>query len=168
MCSTYRNPDTVDAKIAEAQDARPVGDDADLRVGVGPVAQQGADGLALLDGDVEGLRARVERRVLQADVADGGRVDQGHELGHVVHEQAVEEVGVLLLERAQVQVLVDGRRPRVDHLHGPVALRLDRLDNVRDQTRQVLAEALLGREGEACGRRTTPSAMEILQRHVRA
>ncbi len=88
--STYGNAHAVDAKIAQAEDAGPVGDDADLGVGVGPVAEDGAYALALLDGDVQGLGAGVERRVLEAHVADGGRVHQGHELLGVVDQQAVE------------------------------------------------------------------------------
>lgn len=99
MAATYRDTNTVDTQVTKTQDTRAISDDANLGVGVGPVAEHGADGLALLDGDVQSLGAGVEGRVLQADIANGGGVDQGHEVADVVHEQAVEEVKVLGLER---------------------------------------------------------------------
>ncbi|KAG7144875.1 hypothetical protein HYQ46_006384 [Verticillium longisporum] len=105
----YRNANAVNAKITQTENARAVGNDTNLRFGVGPIPQHGADRLALLDGDVEGLGACVEGGVLEADVANGGGVDKRHELADVVDEDAVEEVHVLALEAREVQVLVDGR-----------------------------------------------------------
>lgn len=86
MYATYRDANTVDTEITKTKNTRAVSHNADLGVQARPVAQHGANGLALLDGDVQGLRAGVEGRVLEADVANGGRVDEGHELAHVVHE----------------------------------------------------------------------------------
>lgn len=150
MQETYRNANTVHAEVTETKNARAVGDDADLGVLAGPVAQHGADGLALLDGDVESLRAGVEGRVLQADVANGGRVDQGHELADVVDEEAVEEIDVVVLDGGQVQVPVDVGLTGANHLHGPCALRLEALHDVRKKTGEVLCDALFRGEGEAC------------------
>jgi hypothetical protein len=148
ISSTYRDTDTVDAEITETQDARTVGDDADLRVLAGPVLQHGADGLALLDGDVQSLGAGVQGGVLQADVTDGGGVDERHELPDVIHQQAVEQVDVGVLEARQVHVLVDVGLACVDDAHGPGALGLKALHGVREEAGEVLADAFFGSEGE--------------------
>ena len=145
---TYRNPHTVDAEIAKTEDAGPVRHDADFRAGVGPVAKNGPHALSLLNRDVERLWPGVQHRVLQADVANGGRVHQGHELPGIVDEKPVEEVDVLALERRQVQILVDVGLAGADHLEGALALRPRVFHDVRDQARQVLGDALLGGESE--------------------
>ena len=145
---TYRNPHTVDAEIPQPQNAGPVSDDADLGIGVRPVAQDRPYALSLLNRDVQGLGPRVEHRVLQAHVANGGRVDQGHQLLGVVDEQAVEEVDVLALERRQVQVPVDVGLAGADHGEGALALRPDVLHDMGDEASQVLGDTLLGGKGE--------------------
>ena len=145
---TYRNPHTVDAEVPQAENAGPVCHHADLGVGVRPVTQNRPHALPLLNRDVQGLGPGVEHRVLQAHVANGGRVDQGHQLLGIVDEQAVEEVDVLALERRQVQILVDVGLAGADHLEGALALRPRVFHDVRDQARQVLGDALLGGESE--------------------
>lgn len=95
---TYRDTNTVDAQVTETQNSRTVSDDTDLGSLAGPIPEHCADGFALLDGDVEGFGAGVDARVLQADVTNGGSVDEGHEIADVVYEETVEEVGVLGLE----------------------------------------------------------------------
>jgi hypothetical protein len=52
----------------------------------------------LLDGNVQSLWSRVERRVLLANITDGGGIDERHEIADVVHKKAVEQVNVLILE----------------------------------------------------------------------
>ena len=146
---TYRDANTVDTKITKTKNAGAISDDADLGVLAGPVLQNGADGLALLDGDVESLGAGVDGGVLQADITNGRCVDEGHELADVVHDEAVEEVDVLSLEAGQVQVLVDGCLTAVDHLHRSGALGLEALHDVGDEASQVLADTLLGSERQA-------------------
>lgn len=95
-----------------------------------PISEHGANGLALLDGDVQSLGARVEGGILDADVTDRGSVDEGHEFADVIHEQAVEQVGVLVLEIGQVEILVDVGLASLNHLHGPRALSLEALHGV--------------------------------------
>lgn len=143
---SYRDTDTVDAEVTKTQDARAVRHYANLRVRVRPVAKHGADRFALLDRDVEGLGARVQGRVLQADVANRGRVHKRHEFPHVINEDAVKEVDVLVLEVRQIQVLVDIGRTAVDHLHGPSALRFEALHDVGNETGEVLGHSLFGSE----------------------
>lgn len=147
---TYRDTNTVDAQVTETENAGAVGDDADLGVRAGPIPQHGADGLALLDGNVEGLGAGVDGGVLEADIANGRGIDEGHELADIVHDEAVEEVGVLVLKRGQVKVLVDGGLAGLDHLHGTGALGLEALHGVRDEAGEVLGDTLVGGEGEPC------------------
>ena len=127
---THGDADAVDAKIAETEDAGAVGHDADLRVRVGPVAQHGADGLALLDRDEQGLGPRVERGVLETDVANCGGVDERHELTDIIDQEAVEQVDVLVLQGRKVQILVDIGLTRIDHPHRPRALSLQTLHGV--------------------------------------
>lgn len=171
---TNRDADTVHAEITKTQDSGTVRDDADLGVGIRPVLEHCADGLALLDADVQGFGAGVEGGVLEADIANGGwslcksdmwngldgvvgiggrgltGVDEGHELADVVDEEAVEQVDVLVLEGGEVEVLVDIGLAGVDHLHRPLALHLQALHSVRDEASEVPVDAVLGGEGEAC------------------
>ena len=148
MGAAYRDADAVNAKVAKAEDAGPVSHHADGGVGVRPIPEDGAHGLALLDGDVEGLWAGVEGGVLEADVANGGSVDERHELLDIVDEDAVEEIDVVRLEGREVEVLVNWRLARVDHLHGAEDLCVHVLHDVRDETGEVLLHTLLW--GERC------------------
>jgi hypothetical protein len=143
---TYRDADTVDTKVTKTENTGTVSDDADLGVLARPVLEDSANGLALLDGDIESLGAGVDGGVLEADITNGRCVDEGHELADVVHDEAVEEVDILSLQAGQVQVLVDGGLAAVDHLHGSGALRLEALHDVRDEASQVLADTLLRSE----------------------
>lgn len=147
--STYGDTDTVDAQVTETKDTGTVCDDTDLG-GMGPVLKHRADRLALLDGDVQSLGAGVDARVLETDVTNGGGIDEGHELAHVVHEQAVEEIDVLVLDGGEVQVLVDGGRSGVDHLHRASALGGEALHGVGKEAGEVLVDTLLGGERETC------------------
>lgn len=86
---------------------------------------------------------------MEADVADGGGVDEGHKLAHVIHEQAVEQVEVCALDAGEVEVLVDVGLTGVNHLHGASALGLEALHDVGEEAGEVLADALFGGEREA-------------------
>lgn len=94
----YRDTNAIYAEVTKTENAGAVSDDANLGVGAGPVTEHGLDGAALLDGNVQGLGARIEGGVLEADVANGGGIYERHELTDVVHEKAVEKVNVLGLE----------------------------------------------------------------------
>lgn len=87
---------------------------------------------------------------MEAHITDGGRIYEGHEVTDVVHEQAVEEVNVLILKTRQVQVLVNVGLARLDHLHGAQGLGLERLHGMGQETSEVLGDTLLGSEGKAC------------------
>jgi hypothetical protein len=158
---TYRNADTIHAEVAQTENAGTVSDDADLGIRVGPIPENRPNGPPLLNRNVQSLRARVQRRVLEADVADGGGVHQGHQLLGIVDEQAVEQVDVLCLEVRQVQVLVDVCLARADHLQGALALTIGVLHDMGDEARQVLGDALLGSEGQALRRGTKVSSKRL-------
>lgn len=125
------NADSVESKVTETQNTRAVCHNADFGVGVGPVLQNGPDGLSLLDGNVQGLWASVQGRILQTDVTNGGCVDQGHQLLCVVHEKAVKQVDILVLHRGQVEVSVDIGLARADHSQSTLALCLQAFHGVR-------------------------------------
>lgn len=144
--TAYRNSDSVDTEITETKDTGTISHDANLRVLAGPVTQHGANRLALLDGDVQGFGAGVDARVLKADIADGGGIDEGHQFTDVVHEQTIKQVDVLVLDGGQVQILVDGSLTGVDHLHCAGALSLKTLHGVGKKASEVLGNTLLGSE----------------------
>ena len=103
----------------------------------------------MLDGDVESFGPCVDGGILQADVANGRGVDQGHQLLGVVDEQAVEEVDVLALDARQVEVLVDAGLAGADHLERTLALLGGVLHDVGNEASEVLGNALGGSEGQA-------------------
>lgn len=129
---------TVKTKVTETQDTRAISDDADLRVWVGPVLEDGLDGLSLLNRDIQGLWAGVEGGVLQANITNSRRVNEGHHLLAVIHEQAVEEIGILLFDRRQVEVLVYIGLAGANHAKGTLTSLLKVLNLVRDQASEVL------------------------------
>lgn len=146
---TYRNANAIDAQIAQAQDARPICHDADLGIWIWPVLEDRLYRLALLDGDVERLGAGVESRILKTHVTNGGSVHQRHELLRIVDEQAVKEVGVLVLERRQIEIAVNVGLASPDHLERTLALLARVLHDVWDKTGEVLGDALLWGKREA-------------------
>ena len=89
------------------EDPAPVGDDDDLHVVVGPIAQQ-LPKPPRVPSRVEkhALRRAVRRAKLLAGLADRGSVDHGRELLEVVHEHAEEErlVGGERLEYVRMRV----------------------------------------------------------------
>lgn len=145
---TYRNAHTVDSEVTETQDAGSVRDDADLRIGVGPIPEHGADRFPLLYRDVQGLGAGVEGRVLEADVTNGGGVDEGHHLPGVVDEEAEEKVDIVRLDVGEVQIFVDICLPGPDDLQGTLRLLIRTFHYMGEEPSQVLVHALLRREGE--------------------
>lgn len=146
---TYRNAHAIHTQVAEAQDSRPICDNANLGIGIRPVLENGADRLALFDGDVQGLGPGIQGRVLQADIADGGGVDQRHQLFGMVDKEAVEQVDILALDGRQVKVLIDAGLPGADHLERTLTLLAGVLHDVRDQAGEVLGDALGRSEGQA-------------------
>lgn len=146
---TYRDADTVYAKVTKAENSRTVSHDTDIRGWIRPVAQHGPDGFPLLNGNVEGFRAGVQSRVLETHVANGWGVDQRHHLLGIVDEEAVEEIDVLVLDGGEVQIPVDVGLTRPHHLQSPVTLLVEILHNVWYQASEILGHTLLRAKGQS-------------------
>lgn len=141
---TYRNANTVNTKVSQTKNAGTVSDDANLGLGVGPIPQDCPDRLPLLDRNVQSFGPSVEGRVLEADVADGGSVNQWHHLLGMIHKNAVEEVDVMTLDGRQVEIPVNVGLTGADHLERTLNLLLRVLHDVGNQTGQVLGDTLFG------------------------
>ena len=115
-----------------------------------PIPQNRLDALALLYANIQCLGLSVQRRILKTDIANGRRVDQWHELLHVVNEHAVEEVYVVGFEGREVQVFVDRSAAGIYHLHGAGDLCGHGFHDVRDQAGEVLGDAIFWGEGGSC------------------
>ena len=124
---THRDSNAVDAKIAKSQDTRAICYNADRRRGVRPIAEYGGDGLPLLDRDVQSLGSGIQRRVLEAHVSNCRRIYEGHHLGDIINQEAVEEVDVLGFEGGEVEVFVNVGASAVDHAQSSHALSLEAL-----------------------------------------
>ena len=102
-----RDAHAVDAQVAEAEDALPVGDHDEANVLLRPVAEDLLDPAPALDGEVEAAGPAEDVAELLAGLADGGGVDQRHEVGGVRHQRLVVERLVVVLQRGQVDVPVE-------------------------------------------------------------
>lgn len=125
--ATYWNSNTIHTEITQSQNTGSVSYDGDRWIWVRPIPKNRGNRFALLDGNVEGFRVCVQGGILQADISNCWGVHEGHQLSNVVDHEAVEEVGVLLLEGGEVKVFVDVRSTAVDHPHGSLALRFQTL-----------------------------------------
>lgn len=100
----------------------------------------------MFDRDVQRFWPSVEGRVLEANVANGGSVDQWHHLLGMIHQEAVEEVDVLALDGRQVEIPVNVGLTGADHLERTLNLLLGVLHDVRNQSGQVLGHTLFRSE----------------------
>ena len=66
-----------------------------------------------------------------ASLADNGRVNDRHHLFEVIHDHAVEEVFISVLQRDQVQVFLEVGRLRVEVAEDPKLLFGHRVDTRR-------------------------------------
>ena len=84
-----RDAHSVRAEIAQTEDARAVRHADHVHVVVRPVVHHSREEPAVLGAEVHAARAAELRAELLAHVADGGRVDERGELGRVLHQHAV-------------------------------------------------------------------------------
>lgn len=77
-----------------------------------PIAQDLAQVFAIGIAHEESTRAAVDLTEPLARLADSRRVDDRHRLGDVVVEQPVEQCLVAVLQRAQIDVLIESRPTR--------------------------------------------------------
>ena len=114
--------------------------------GIGWFARIRVDPVLLLVGDVESARPPENVRELLAGLADHRRVDDRQHLLDVVVQQAEEQRLVAVLERGEVDVLLDRRRLRQEVLIHAIELLLDGRDGRRDQAVEMERFTLAGAE----------------------
>ena len=95
------------ALVADAQDPLAVGDDDDVDLGIGTIAQQRGNRVTHRVGQEQPAWAPVDVAELLARQADDRRVHHGGHLLDVIEEQPVEENFVRVLERAQIDVALE-------------------------------------------------------------
>ena len=143
-----RDAHAVRAEIAEAEDALAVGDDDDADVAMGPILQDLPDSPAILEGNIEPARAAENVAVLLAALAHRRGVDDGHHLVEVVHDHPVEQVLVAVLQRDQIDILLDVGGFAANVFQHPHRLFRLRGNARRQETAQAQRIAL--RLGEGC------------------
>ncbi len=97
------------ALIPEAQDSLAVGDDDDRHVAPWPVAQDLRDAAAVVGADEDAARALKDVPELLARETDRRRVDDRGHLVRIVHQDPEEQRLVAIVQRSQVDVLVEIR-----------------------------------------------------------
>ncbi len=135
--------------VADAQDALAVGDDDDVHLRVGTVAQQRRDRVAQRIGDEQAARSSVDVAELLTGLRDHRRVDDGRHLLDVVEEEPVEEDFVGVLQGAQVDVPLEVVVFPTVGLVGADHLLIQALDLRRQQPVQAEPAPLALRECRA-------------------
>ncbi len=142
-----RDPHAVRAEIAETQDALAVGDDDDADVAMGPILEDLPDVPTILERYVQSARAAENVAVLLAALADRRGVDDRHHVVEVVHHHAVEQALLAVLQREQVDVLLDVGRLALEVLQHPQRLFLLRRNAGGQEAAQAQRIALRLGEG---------------------
>ena len=101
----------------------------------------------VLEGEIQSPRAAENMPELHAPLAHRRGVDDGHHLLDVVHDHPVEEGLLAVLERDQVDELLDVARLAVDVFQHAQHLLLQRGHARREQPAQAQGVTLLFREG---------------------
>ena len=144
-----RDAHAVRAEIAEAEDALAVGDDDDADVAMGPILQDLPDAPVILEGNIQSPRATENVAVLLAPLAHRRGVDDGHHLVEVVHDHAIEQALLAVLQREQVDVLLDVARLALEVFQHSHRLFLLRGNAGRQEAAQAQRIALRLGEGRS-------------------
>ena len=138
---------SVRAEVAQAKDPLPVRDDDDADIAVRPVGQDLPKAALVLEGEIQSPRAAENMPELHAPLAYRRGVDNGHHLLDVVHDHPVEEGLLAVLERDQVDELLDVARLAMDVFQHARHLLLQGGHAGRKQPAQAQSVTLLFREG---------------------
>ena len=141
-----RDAHAADALVADAEDALAVGDDDDVDLLLGPVAQRLPQELAVRPGQVEAAGTPPDLGEAPAALGHRRRVDERECLRDVRGEQRVEEALVAVLQRAQVDVAVEVAREPLDLRPAPTDLFLEGLHPGREQPEQATLPPFLRAE----------------------
>jgi hypothetical protein len=141
-----RDAHAVGAEIAETEDPLAVGDDDHPDGRRGPVAQHRNHPAAILRADEQPARPPPQMRVALARLPDRRRVDDRHRLGEVIGDEPVEQAFVAILQRDQIDVLLEIRRLAAEAAQRLFELLIEAEHARRQQAAQVQAVALLVRK----------------------
>ena len=160
-----RNAHAVGAQVAEAQDALAVADDDDRHVASRPVGEHLRDAAAVGRTDEDAVRTLKDVRVPLAGEPDRRRVDDGHHFIRMIHQQAEEKRLVAVVQRPQIDVLLEIARLAAEILEHALQLLFLRRDVRRQQAAQVQRIALgFGERGSLVERRILQERNAFRQR----
>ena len=146
-----RDAHPADALIAEAEDALAVGHDDHVRVAVRAVVDHLGKPVAIGIGHEEAPRPPVDLAEALTGLTDGRRVHDRHGLGDVLAEKSVEQRFVAVLQRSQVDVLVEIVTAGGELVPAVFDLLRKGLLCGRQETKEAVFEALLvGECGALC------------------
>ena len=141
----HRDAHAVGAQVAEPEDALAVGDDHDLHVARWPVAQHCGDTAAVGGRDPNAARSLEDVREALAREPHRGGVDQRHHFVRVIHHHAEEQGLVAVVQRVEVDELVEIGWLRAQAVEYPRHLLLGRDHGGRQQAAQAQCVALMVR-----------------------
>ncbi len=137
-----RDAHAVGTQIAEPQDAFAVGDHDDLHVARAPIAQQGRDPAAILRRNPYPPRTLEDVREALARKPDRGGIDERHDLVRVFDDHPEEQGLVSVVQRVEIDELVEIGRLTAQTIEHPCHLLLWRDDGGRQQASQAQRIAL--------------------------
>ena len=143
------NSHAAGALVAEPQDALVVGDHDEPDVLVRKVSQAVGNPVDVVGCEPDAAHVAHDVAVALARLADGRRIDDGHELVKVLHQHAVEEHLVAVEQTCETDVLLEVDRFLANVLELELHLLPDRLGDRGQKPVQPELVALLRREGEA-------------------
>ncbi len=138
-----RDAHAVGAEVAQPEDALAVGDDDHRDVAVRPVAQDVGDAAPVVRADEQPARALEDVAELLAGEADRRRVDDRHHLVRIVDHDPEEQRLVAVVQRREVDELLEAGRLAAEVLEDPRHLLLLR-EHVRGQQAADAQRVALG------------------------
>ena len=134
------------AEIAEAENALAVGDHNDFHVTRRPVVQDFFHLPAIIAGNVKSARPAENMAELLTRPADRRRVNNRHQLFQIVHDHAIKQHFIPVLERDNLDVALQVAGFAAEVFHHAPCLLLHGLDMRRQQSAQT--ESVAFRLGE--------------------
>ena len=147
-----RDAHPADALVTQAENALAVGHHDHVGVAVGAVVDHLGEPVPVRIGHEEPPWPPVDLAEALARLTDRRGVHDRHGLGDVVSQDSVEERLVAVLQRAQVDVLVEIVTARGELVPAVLGLLVEGLLCGREQTQEAVFAALLAGEGGALGR----------------
>ena len=147
-----RDAHAADALVAQAQYPLPVGHHDHVDIAVRPVANHLVKTVAVGIGHEQSPRPPVDLAEPLAGLTHGGGVDDRQGFGDVLAQHPVEQRLVAVLQRAQVDVLVEIVSASRELMPAMVDLLGEGLHRGRQQAQQAQTVAFVRGEGGALGR----------------